>query len=102
LVSHHEQPTVQPWRRTKCAGAPADGPSPWSERNTSLMRVPGMVAGSGTVTGDVSYGGSAECSVTSAPLERELLAAVEALPGVGRLAGRPVDPVVAAAPGTGH
>ena len=38
LVSHQWQPTSQPWSRMKCAGVPAEGPSPWRERKTSLRR----------------------------------------------------------------
>src|SRR5712691_3503496 len=38
FVSHHAQPTEQPWRRTKTDGVPTDGPSPWIELNTSLTR----------------------------------------------------------------
>ena len=38
LVSHQWHPTPHPCSRTKCAGVPADGPSPWRDRKISLMR----------------------------------------------------------------
>jgi hypothetical protein len=50
-VSHHAQPTVQPWSRTKAEGVPTDGPSPWIDAKTSLTRMLGGIAISVRVTG---------------------------------------------------
>src|SRR3954470_16291218 len=43
LVSHHGQPTAQPWSRTNTDGVPAWRASPWMDWNTSLTaNVSGM------------------------------------------------------------
>src|SRR5580765_4470245 len=98
LVSHQWQPTSQPWSLRKCAGMPADGPSPWSERKTSATR---SVAGSVPTSGAVLSTGTPAASVPAASTERELFLTVEALPGIGVLALGPRHPVVPAAAGAG-
>src|SRR5262245_36979719 len=83
---------------------PAEGPSPCSERNSSVMRsdvtcdMGRALAGPGA---PVLSTGSTTASVLAAAAQRELLLAVEALPCVGGLASGPGHPVVPAAAGAG-